>query len=109
MAFGKAREGGERMPIFVILGNFTSKGVETLKETRKGQENAQKLVEAAGGKVLGLYYTMGRYDWVSIVEGPSIEIAMKTLMMFGMGGRNRTETLVAVSADKALKLIDEIP
>ena len=107
--FGKAREGGERMPIFVILGNFTAQGIERIKNSKKTQEEAKKLVEAAGGKILGLYYTMGRYDWVSIVEGPSIETAMKSLIKFGMGGGSRTETLVAVSGEDWVKLIDEIP
>lgn len=97
------------MPIFVVLGNFTANGIERIKESRKGNEEVQKMIEAAGGKILGLYYTFGRYDWVSIVEGPSLEAAMKTLMMFGIRGGSRTETLVAVSAEETLKLIDEIP
>jgi uncharacterized protein with GYD domain len=97
------------MPIFVVLGNFTAKGIEGIKESRKGNEEVKKLVEAAGGKILALYYTFGRYDWVSIVEGPNIETAMKTLMMFGMRGGSRTETLVAVSDEDTLKIIDEIP
>ena len=46
---------------------------------------------------------------MAIVEGPSIEAAMKALFTFGMGGTNRTETLVALSGEEAIKVIDEIP
>jgi uncharacterized protein with GYD domain len=97
------------MPIFVVLGNFTGEGVKGLKNLPKAYESAKKLVESVGGKLLGHYYTFGRYDWVSIVEGPNLENAMKALMMFGMGGGSRTETLVGISIEETFKLIAEIP
>ena len=61
-----------------------------------------------GSKLLSLYYTMGRFDWVAVVEGPDIESAMKALFTFGMGGTNRTETLVAISGEDAVKLIGDL-
>lgn len=97
------------MPIFVILGTLTQEGVKTIKNLKERQEAANKIVEAAGGKIVALYYTMGRYDWVSIVEGPSIEAAMKSLFIFGSGGFNKTETLVAVSGEEAVKIAESLP
>jgi len=66
-------------------------------------------MEKVGCKLLSLYYTMGKYDWVAIVEGPNIEAAMKGLFMFGIGGTNRTETLVGITGEEAVKLIGELP
>ena len=97
------------MPTFVILGTLTEDGIKDIKNLKKRQETANKIVEAAGGKITALYYTMGRYDWISIVEGPSIEAAMKSLFIFGSGGFNKTETLVAVSGDEAVKIAESLP
>jgi len=97
------------MPIFVILGNLTEKGIKTMKDLEKRQKQAKEIIEGVGGKLLGLYYTFGKYDWVSIVEGPSLEAAMKALFIFGQGGTNRTETLVGVPAETAVKIVGELP
>ena len=96
------------MPIFVIMGNLTEKGIKTIKDAEKRQKQAKDIIESTGGKLLSLYYTFGKYDWVSIVEGPSIEAALKALFIFGQGGTNRTETLVAVTADEANRIIGEL-
>jgi uncharacterized protein with GYD domain len=97
------------MPIFVIMGNLTEKGIKGIKDAGKRQKQAEEIIKSVGGKLLGLYYTFGKYDWISIVEGPTIEAAMKALFIFGQGGTNRTRTLVAVTAEEANKIIGELP
>ncbi len=97
------------MPVFIIMGNLTEKGIKTIENASKRQKQAEDIIKSVGGKMLGLYYTFGKYDWVSVVEGPSIEAAMKALFIFGKGGTNRTRTLVAVTADEANKIIGELP
>jgi len=97
------------VPIFVIMGNLTEKGIKSIKSAPKRQKQAEDIIKSVGGKLLGLYYTFGKYDWVSIVEGPSIEAAMKALFIFGKGGTNRTRTMVAVTADEANKIIGDLP
>ena len=97
------------MPIFVIMGNLTEKGVKTIKDAPKRQKQAEEIIKSTGGKLLSLYYTFGKYDWVAITEGPSIEAAMKALFIFGQGGTNRTRTLVAVTAEAANKIVGELP
>jgi uncharacterized protein with GYD domain len=87
------------------MGNLTEKGIKSIQDAPKRQKQAEDIIKSVGGKLLGLYYTFGKYDWVSVVEGPSIEDAMKALFIFGKGGTNRTRTLVAVTADEANKII----
>ncbi|MGY5863671.1 MAG: GYD domain-containing protein [Candidatus Thorarchaeota archaeon] len=94
---------------FVILGNLTQQGIKTIKDAGKRQKQAEEIMNNFGCKLLDLYYTMGKYDWVAIVEGPDIESAMKALFMFGVGGTNRTESLVAITGKEAVKLIGELP
>jgi uncharacterized protein with GYD domain len=97
------------VPVFIIMGNLTEKGIKSIKNAPKRQKQAEDIIKSVGGKLLGLYYTFGKYDWVSIVEGPSLEAAMKALFIFGQGGTNRTRTMVAVTADEANKIVGELP
>jgi len=97
------------MPIFVIMGSLTEKGIKSIKDAGKRQKQAEEIIKSVGGKLLCLYYTFGKYDWISIVEGPSLEAAMKALFIFGQGGTNRTRTLVALTSEEANKIIGELP
>ena len=68
---------------------------------------SQKLFEQMakeGGKVVGMYWTLGRYDTVVVTEGKDEKAAMKSLLRWG--DIISTETLVAVSREEALKLLE---
>ena len=70
---------------------------------------AQKVVEANGGVIKAFYYTLGQYDFVTIAEDPNIESAMRSLFAIGSAGAVRTETLVAIPAEKAAELLKTLP
>jgi len=91
------------------MGSLTEKGIKSIKDAGKRQKQAEEIIKSVGGKLLCLYYTFGKYDWISIVEGPSLEAAMKALFIFGQGGTNRTRTLVALTSEEANKIIGELP
>jgi uncharacterized protein with GYD domain len=57
-----------------------------------------------GVKFLGIYYTLGRYDAVGIIEAPDEKTAMKAALR--RGGMFAAETLVAVPAEEARKLVE---
>ena len=97
------------MPIFVVMGNLTEKGIKGMKNSSKRLESAENIIKSVGGKLLSFYYTFGKYDWIAIVEGPSLEAAMKGLFIFGLDGSSRTRTLVAMSADDVDKIVSELP
>ena len=50
-----------------------------------------------------VYWTLGRYDAVAIIEAPSEKDAMKTLI--GFQGLVETETMIAVPREEAIKLL----
>jgi len=97
------------LPIFVVLANFTAEGIKNIKKSKEWFKNGQEITKSVGAEIKGIYYTMGRYDYVAIVEGPSAEAAMKGLFMLGSGGVAKTETLVGLTMDDALKIIEELP
>jgi uncharacterized protein with GYD domain len=57
-----------------------------------------------GTKILGQYWTLGRYDAIVIMEGTDEKTAMKTALRWG--DMLSTETLVAVRREEALKLVE---
>jgi len=92
-------KGGERM-IFITLARWERKLTKKmLAETHKLIEQGAK----AGVKWLGMYWTLGRYDSVTILEAPDEKTAMKVLI--GVADLVSTETLVAISREDAKKLV----
>lgn len=57
-----------------------------------------------GARVIGLYWTLGRYDSVLILEAPDEKAAMRASLRWG--DLLSSETLVAVTREEALKLVE---
>ena len=74
------------MPCFVILGKLTFKALEAMEDAKNRDVKGEKIIEAAGGKLLSHYYTFGRYDFIVIAELPSSEALVKVLLEIGKWG-----------------------
>jgi uncharacterized protein with GYD domain len=97
------------MPTYIILVNWTDQGIRNVKDSPKRTAVARAAVEKAGGKWLGFYYTLGRYDMVLIAEGPNDEMAMSVSLAIGSQGSVRTTTLRAWSEAEAAKILEKLP
>ncbi len=59
----------------ITRGKFTGSHIKGLLEAPEDREPAvRKLVEAAGGKLIGFYFTTGDHDFMLVVEAPDAEI-----------------------------------
>jgi uncharacterized protein with GYD domain len=94
---------------YIVLGNFTKRGIDNLKGTPDRIEAAKKTVEEAGGKWLGWYMTMGQYDFVVITQAPDSNMIASILMATGMQGNVRTETLRAFTEAEFKDLVTNLP
>jgi uncharacterized protein with GYD domain len=97
------------MPTYIILGQYTQQGIEYIKDSPKRYETLQQLIHSIGGEVKATYYTIGRYDFVIIIECPSNEAALKALFITGSGGNARSETLVAIPVKQGIEIINALP
>jgi uncharacterized protein with GYD domain len=88
------------METYIVLTNYTEQGVASIKDTPARIEEGRKAVEAAGGKVLDWYLTMGRYDVVFIMQVPDGKKAAALLLALGSQGNVQTETLRAFSEEE---------
>jgi uncharacterized protein with GYD domain len=96
------------MPIYVVLGNFTQKRIETINKLPEGVKDATEVFKSFGTKLLQLVFTMGRYDVVAIFEAPDEEAITKALLRWGSQGLLRTETLTGFTPEKMAELVKEI-
>ncbi len=97
------------MPTYVILAHFTDQGVRNIKDSPKRAEAFRGLCEKLGAKAKDIYWTMGRYDVVAIVEAPDDVTMEAILYSLGSLGNIRTETLRAFTAQEASQALAKLP
>jgi uncharacterized protein with GYD domain len=97
------------MPTYIMLMNLTDQGIRDIKNAPQRMEQATKSLEAAGGKLIGLYTVMGQYDYVAIGEAPNDAAAMALLLGLGSQGNVRTATLKAFSKEEFAEIVKKLP
>ena len=100
---------GDKMPTYVILGKWTQKRIETIKNLPDAIKEGTKAFETYGVKIKVLVFTMGRYDVVAIGEAPNEEVITKALLSWGSKGLLRTETLTGFTPEKMVEMIKSLP
>ena len=83
------------MPTYVALMNWTDQGVVADRETVHRRDQADALAEKHGASIEQVYWTVGPYDLVTIVEAPDDQSASAMLLELGSAGNLRTLTLRA--------------
>ncbi len=96
------------MPSYVILGNWTSDGIRSIRQAPERAEAFRKTVEAGGGRVISLLYTMGAHDFVTLVEFPSDEAANTAVLRAASQGSARTTTLKGWSPEEFSRLVAKL-
>ena len=84
--------------IFITMIKFRKKASEVVDVGKKIMQNLPPSV-----RIIGTYWTLGRYDSVWIYEGKDEKDAIK--MWLPAGDVVKTETLVSLSRDEALNLM----
>jgi uncharacterized protein with GYD domain len=92
------------MPHYIVLGNLTEQGLQEVKDAPKRDEAARRILERMGGK-MQLYYTMGEYDFVAIIDMPNEENMLRFLAEMGRLGNVRTKTLKAWSEAEIARVL----
>jgi uncharacterized protein with GYD domain len=85
------------MPTYIELVSWTDQGIRNIKEAPQRMDAFKKTIEAAGGKLIGFYFTMGKYDIVTVIDAPSDEALTNIILNTGSKGSVRSETLKAYS------------
>ncbi|MGA2106686.1 MAG: GYD domain-containing protein [Syntrophorhabdales bacterium] len=94
---------------YITLYKLTDQGIKEIKSAPQRIEANRKALDAAGGKMIGLYATMGEYDYVSVIEVPTDEDAMTGMLGMGSAGSVRTTTLKAFSMEQFAQMVKKLP
>jgi uncharacterized protein with GYD domain len=86
------------MATYIVLGNYTDQGIRNIKDTPKRTEAVKEMGKKTGVTVKDTFWTLGAYDFVSIIEAPDDEKVIAFGMKTGALGNVRTQTLRAFSA-----------
>jgi uncharacterized protein with GYD domain len=88
------------MPTFVLLSTLTPEGVQTVKNNPTRIREVNKEVEQLGATVKAQWATLGRFDFVNIVEAPDEQTIARVSLELGSRGTAKYETLVAIPVDE---------
>jgi len=91
--------------IYISLMKWTSPGMGGMPGWRDRLEEGERMIEQRGGKRLGAYVTLGRFDLVEIFEAPDDETAYQCIVAVARTGNVTTETLRAFTREEAEALI----
>jgi uncharacterized protein with GYD domain len=97
------------MPAYVSLINFTEQGVRNVKDTVNRARAAAEAAQAAGGRFIGIWWTLGQYDAVLVAEMPDDQTMMRMLLATGLQGNVRTTTLQAYSEQEMEQIVGGLP
>ena len=95
------------MALYVSLANWTDQGIRAVKDSPDRLAAFRSLAEKNGVAVRGIWYTVGGYDMVVVVEGPD-EAVTATLLKLGSLGNVRSQTMRAYTAEEAKGIIGRI-
>lgn len=96
------------MATFISLVNFTDEGIRNIKGSPDRLNVFRAMAEKMGVSVKSVYYTVGNYDLVMVLEGAD-EAVTCALLKQGSLGNVRTQTLRGFSPDDMKQMISKMP
>ena len=92
-----------RMPNYIYLAKLTPQGIAQIKEVRKRIESFKQLLGSKGGKLIAEYATLGRFDYVIVVDLPSDQAALEVSVATGKQGNVAFETCRAFPIEEFIE------
>jgi uncharacterized protein with GYD domain len=96
------------MPTYVTLINWTDQGVRTFTDTVDRYEAAQQRLQELGVTFREIFWTIGPYDIVSVVDAPDDESVTASMLAIAAQGNIRTTTLRAFNRDEMRGIIQRV-
>ena len=88
------------MVTYITLMNFTDQGMHNVKDTTKRAEAVKKAAKKLGVNMTQIFWTLGHYDLVGILEAKDDASITAFGLSLGAAGNIRTQTLRAFSKDE---------
>jgi uncharacterized protein with GYD domain len=96
------------MATYITLGNFTDQGIRSVKDTTKRADALKERAKSLGVTVKEVYWTLGQYDTVIILDAPDETAITAFGLEFGKAGNHRTQTLRAFSQTEMGAILNKV-
>jgi uncharacterized protein with GYD domain len=97
------------MATFISLVNFTEQGVRDFQASPERAAKFKSMAKEAGVEMKEIYWTIGAYDAVLILEAPDDQTVAAALLGLASLGNVRTQTLRAFNASEMREIIAKVP
>src|SRR5438270_9901766 len=97
------------MATFITTMHFTEQGIKAVRDTCDRAAAFKATAKKMGVKVTGLYWTLGAFDGVIILEAPDEARATAALLHLESLGNMRTQTARAFDAAEMQKILGLLP
>ena len=96
------------MAMYVSLLQFTDQGVRNVKDTGKRYEAATAEAEKMGVKIINIFWTMGAYDVVVLLDAPNDETVSAFSLKMGSLGNVKSQTMRAFRVEEMESILAKI-
>src|SRR5207248_9951527 len=97
------------MATFITTMHFTEQGIKGVRDTCDRAAAFKATAKKMGIKVTGIYWTLGAFDGLIVLEAPDEQTATAALLQLGSLGNLRTQTVRAFDAAEMQKIIGRLP
>ena len=91
------------MATYVLLTKVSAAGVKTIQANPRRIKEVNTEIESLGARVVAQYATLGRYDFVNIVEAKDNETIARISVALGARGTVQIETLPALPVETFIR------
>ena len=87
------------MPTYIMLTTLTPEGVQTVKNNPSRIREVNKEIEQLGASVKMQWSTLGRFDFINVIEAPDEATMARVSLELGSRGTAHFESLAAIPID----------
>ena len=91
------------MPTYIMLSTLSAEGVQTVKNNPQRIREVNKELEQLGASVKAQWATLGRYDFVNVVEAKDAETMARVSVNLGARGTLSIESLTAIPVESFIR------
>ena len=96
------------MATYVVLNTFTEQGIRSVKDTTSRANAARDLAKKFGVTMKEVYWTLGQYDIVSVVDSPDEGSVTALALALGAAGNVRTQLLRAFTQNEMKGILGKL-
>ena len=96
------------MATYIVLANFTEQGIQNVKDSPQRADAFKDMAKKTGATVKDVFWTLGQYDAVAIVDAPDDVSATALGLSVAKLGNVRTQTLRAFSAAEMKNILGKV-